>query len=71
MSKNYLLSEPGYHRLFVHDDGHYAERDIELCLDTRAASIDVPGREVVLESGERLAYDRLLLPTGADPPTRR
>lgn len=67
LSKNYLRSEPGYHRLFVHDEGYYAELDIELRLDTRAASIDVPGREVVLESGERLAYDRLLLTTGADP----
>ena len=67
LSKNYLRSEPGYHRLFVHDEGYYAEHDIELRLDTRAASIDVPGREVVLECGERLAYDRLLLTTGADP----
>lgn len=67
LSKNYLRSEPGYHRLFVHDEGYYADHDIELRLETRAVSIDARSGEVVLESGERLAYDRLLLATGADP----
>lgn len=67
LSKNYLRSEPGYHQLFIHDEGFYEEQDIELRLDTRAASIDAVGRVVVLGSGERLAYDRLLLATGAQP----
>lgn len=67
LSKNYLRSEPGYHGLFIHREAFYARHDIDLRLDTRAASIDTHGRAVVLESGERLAYDRLLLSTGARP----
>lgn len=65
LSKQYLRSEPGGHQLFVYDENFYAEHGIDLRLDTRAASIAVEDRCVVLESGERLDYDRLLLTTGA------
>ncbi|MEO7587541.1 MAG: FAD-dependent oxidoreductase [Arachnia sp.] len=66
LSKQYLRSEPGGHRLFVHDKCYYGEQDIELRLDTRAASIDVATQQVVLESAERIDYDRLLLATGSE-----
>lgn len=66
LSKQYLRSEPGGHRLFFRSADYYAEHDIELRLDTRAESIDVEGRHVVLESGEHLGYDRLLLATGTE-----
>lgn len=65
LSKQYLRSEPGYHRLFIHDEGYYASHEIELCLDTSAVSIDVASRRLMLESGHWLDYDRLLLATGA------
>lgn len=65
LSKQYLRSEPGGHQLFVHPEDYYGDHDIDLRLGTRAASIDVGARQVVLESGERLDYDRLLLSTGA------
>lgn len=66
LSKQYLRSQPGGHQLFVHDQDYYAEHDIELRLDTRATSIDVTGQQVVLESGELLGYNRLLLATGSE-----
>lgn len=65
LSKQYLRSEPGGHQLFVHDEDYYGAHDIELRLGTRAAAIDVDGQQVVLESGERLDYDQLLLTTGS------
>ena len=41
------------------------ERKIEVRTGARAVSISHPRREVVLESGERVRYDRLVIATGA------
>jgi 3-phenylpropionate/trans-cinnamate dioxygenase ferredoxin reductase component len=45
----------------------YAENDIELLLDRRAARLDVGGRRVTLEDGAELGYDELIVATGAHP----
>ena len=45
----------------------YAERDVELLLGRRAAHLDVGGRRVGLEDGSELAYDELIVATGARP----
>jgi NADPH-dependent 2,4-dienoyl-CoA reductase/sulfur reductase-like enzyme len=43
----------------------YAEQRIELRLGTPVAALDAARREVVVEGGERIAYDDLLIATGA------
>ena len=48
-------------------DGWYAEQGVDLRLSTRAGRIDRSRKRVVLEDGQELAYDRLLLATGAQP----
>jgi len=45
----------------------YARRGVELRLGRRAAAIDRAQQTVLLDDGERVAYDRLLLATGARP----
>lgn len=45
----------------------YAVDDIALRLDTPVVDVDAAARVVVLASGERVAYDRLVLATGAAP----
>jgi 3-phenylpropionate/trans-cinnamate dioxygenase ferredoxin reductase component len=67
LSKDYLRGEVGRERVYVHDEGFYAEHDIELRLGRTAVSLDTSSGEVTLEDGERLRYDRLLLATGAEP----
>ncbi|HEX6380473.1 MAG TPA: FAD-dependent oxidoreductase, partial [Acidimicrobiia bacterium] len=54
-------------KIFVHDDGFYADQGIELRTSTLVKAVDPATSQVVLEDGERLAYDRLLLTTGAAP----
>ncbi len=39
--------------------------EVEVRLGTRVAEIDVPGKAAILEGNERIAYDRLLIATGA------
>ena len=51
----------------LRDDGWYAEQGIDLRLSTRVGRIDRSRKRVVLEDGQELAYDRLLLATGAQP----
>src|SRR5947199_2576263 len=41
------------------------ERNIEVRTGARVASIAHPRREVLLESGERIRYERLVIATGA------
>jgi 3-phenylpropionate/trans-cinnamate dioxygenase ferredoxin reductase component len=67
LSKDYLRGEVGREKVYVHNEGFYAEHDIELRLGRTAESLDTSNRELELDDGERLRYDRLLLTTGAEP----
>ena len=51
--------------LYLNPDAWYEERRIETWLNTRATRIDRNGSEVELGTGERLAYDRLILALGS------
>jgi 3-phenylpropionate/trans-cinnamate dioxygenase ferredoxin reductase subunit len=67
LSKDYLRGEAGRDKVYVHDEDFYADHDIELRLGGTAERLDLANRELVLNDGERLRYDRLLLATGAEP----
>jgi 3-phenylpropionate/trans-cinnamate dioxygenase ferredoxin reductase subunit len=67
LSKDYLRGESPREEARVHPDGFYAENDIELRTSTVVERLDVEAGEVVLSTGERLGWDRLLLATGAEP----
>jgi 3-phenylpropionate/trans-cinnamate dioxygenase ferredoxin reductase component len=67
MSKTYLRGESSFDDAAVHDADFYKTRDIELHTSTVVASLDVEASQVQLAAGARLAYDRLLLATGALP----
>ena len=47
--------------------GWYEDQDVELLLGRRAAALDVRARRVWLEDGAELAYDDLIVATGARP----
>ena len=67
LSKEYLRGEKPAAKLYVHDEGFYADNDIELLTDTHVASVDAGTREVTVQDGSRIRYSRLLLSTGASP----
>jgi 3-phenylpropionate/trans-cinnamate dioxygenase ferredoxin reductase component len=66
LSKEYLRGE-AEGKPYVHDQSFYAEHEIELRTSTQAQRIDPGGAEVVLAGGETIAFDRLLVTTGAEP----
>ena len=65
LSKNYLSGEVGVERVLLRPASFYAENDIDLRLGTRVHEIDPEGRKIRLEDGEALAYETLVLATGA------
>jgi 3-phenylpropionate/trans-cinnamate dioxygenase ferredoxin reductase subunit len=67
LSKDYLRGEVGRENVYVHDEGFYAEHEIELRLGRTAMSLDTANTRLELDDGEQLTYDRLLLTTGAEP----
>ncbi len=67
LSKGYLRGDVAAGKLFVHDRGFYDDHGIELVLGRTAVRLDTSTRDVTLDDGARLQYDRLLLATGAEP----
>ncbi|MDA8358875.1 MAG: FAD-dependent oxidoreductase [Actinomycetota bacterium] len=67
LSKEYLRGEKDFDAAAVHPAGFYDEHDIELRSSSLVTAIDPAAASVTLSSGEQIAYDRLLLATGATP----
>jgi 3-phenylpropionate/trans-cinnamate dioxygenase ferredoxin reductase subunit len=67
LSKEYLRGEKPAAKLYVHDEGFYADNGIELMTGTRVQSLDPGAHEITLAGGARMSYSRLLLSTGAAP----
>jgi 3-phenylpropionate/trans-cinnamate dioxygenase ferredoxin reductase subunit len=67
LSKEYLRGEAERASAAVHEATFYAEHDIELRTATAVTGLDIGARELELDRGERLPFDRLLLATGAEP----
>src|SRR5215218_4249729 len=67
LSKDYLRGEAGDDAIWVHDAGFYADNDVELRTGVHVTELALAASEVVLEGGERIGFDKLLLATGAAP----
>jgi 3-phenylpropionate/trans-cinnamate dioxygenase ferredoxin reductase subunit len=67
LSKDYLRGEADRDGAYVHAPGFYDEHDIELRTGCRVTSLDPGRRRLGLDDGEHVAFDALLLATGAEP----
>ena len=67
LTKDYLRGESEREKAYVHEQGFYEDHQIELETDATVTAIDRDGSRVRLADGRELAYDRLLLATGAEP----
>jgi NADPH-dependent 2,4-dienoyl-CoA reductase/sulfur reductase-like enzyme/nitrite reductase/ring-hydroxylating ferredoxin subunit len=68
-SKDYLAGAAPKAWMPLRDDAYYREEKIDLRLSTEVASFDPQAKTVTLQAGETLAYDILILATGAEPQT--
>lgn len=67
LSKSFLQGTSERAKIYVHPKQWYADHDIELHTSTTVTAIDRPQRKIELAGGKQVAYDRLLLTTGASP----
>lgn len=65
LSKGFLKDEIPEDNLTFRPDTYYPGNDIDLRLDVTATAIDRIGREVALSDGGTVAYDYLVIATGA------
>jgi 3-phenylpropionate/trans-cinnamate dioxygenase ferredoxin reductase subunit len=65
LSKAWLKGEADADALMLRPESFYAEKDITLRLSSQAVSIQRPAKTVTLEGGDTVAYDTLILATGA------
>src|SRR5437764_1480778 len=56
LSKDYLRGDSAAEH--VHPEPWYAEHDVELRTGTTVTELDAEGHAVVLDGGERIAFDR-------------
>jgi NADPH-dependent 2,4-dienoyl-CoA reductase/sulfur reductase-like enzyme/nitrite reductase/ring-hydroxylating ferredoxin subunit len=66
LSKDYLAGTAPEEWIPLRDAAFYRDQKIDLRLAQPVSALDVEGRAVIA-GGERFAFDRLLLATGADP----
>ena len=63
----YLYGKIGAENIGYRPADFYEKNGAELLLGERAEKIDVQGRRVILRSGKKIAYDKLLVATGSRP----
>jgi NADPH-dependent 2,4-dienoyl-CoA reductase/sulfur reductase-like enzyme len=67
LSKEYLAGQAAFDEAIVHTQDWYANNRIDLRRSTRAASVDAAARQMQLDDGTTIGYDKLILATGSTP----
>ncbi|MFF3373741.1 NAD(P)/FAD-dependent oxidoreductase [Streptomyces sp. NPDC002680] len=67
LSKHVLAGTWDFTRTLLREKDHYAQLDVELRVGRRAIDLDLPGRTLLLDHDEPLAYDGLVIATGVTP----
>lgn len=67
LSKDYLAGHAPEDWVHLAPDDFYSDNAIDLRLDSDVAAIDTRSRTITLSNEENIAYDKLLLATGAEP----
>ncbi|MDD4171858.1 MAG: FAD-dependent oxidoreductase [Syntrophomonas sp.] len=62
---DFLSTEIPDDKFYVYDDVWYEENQVEVRTSCRVSALDTAGKQVVLENGETVVYDKLILATGA------
>ena len=63
----FLAGKIGLDRMSLRPDAFYEQNNVEVKLSTRVSSIDTEAKSITTDSGEEIAYSKLLLATGGVP----
>jgi 3-phenylpropionate/trans-cinnamate dioxygenase ferredoxin reductase subunit len=67
LTKDYLRDEQPREKTRVHEEGFYAQHDIELLTGVTVTAIKPSEQRIVADGDKEFGYDRLLIATGAEP----
>jgi NADPH-dependent 2,4-dienoyl-CoA reductase/sulfur reductase-like enzyme/nitrite reductase/ring-hydroxylating ferredoxin subunit len=67
LSKDYLAGSAPEDWMPLRSDKYYSKANIDLRLQSEVTSIDIVAQHAITAAGDKIAYDRLLLATGAEP----
>ena len=65
LSKQHLAGKVGLDKVHLKPESFYAEQDIDLRTGCRVTAVDRDRRQIELDDGTTLGYDRLVLATGS------
>lgn len=63
----YLGGKVDETKMYIRDEDYYEKNNVEAILGKRAVSVDFKNKEVLLDDGTKVAYDKLLIATGGKP----
>ena len=67
LSKGFLAGKDTEDSIKINPDEFYRAHGIELKLNTEVAGVDAPRKRLHLRSGEEIAFENLIIATGANP----
>lgn len=67
LSKEYMLGEKPFERLYIRPREFWADKGIELILSAQVIALDPAARTAALADGRTIAYGDLIWSTGGDP----
>jgi 3-phenylpropionate/trans-cinnamate dioxygenase ferredoxin reductase subunit len=66
LSKEYLAGEKPFERMLIRPREFWAERQVELMLDTNVSKVDPAAKELTVSGGETVSYGTLVWAAGGD-----
>src|SRR5687768_8765419 len=67
LSKEYLAGEKPFERMLIRPRDFWAERNVELMLETNVGKVDPHAKELTVTGGATVAYGTLIWAGGGDP----
>lgn len=67
LSKDYLSRDKPFERILIRPEGFWADKGIDLLLDSEVIAVDPDARSVRLRQGDPLGYVTLIWAAGGDP----
>ncbi len=67
LSKEYLAGDKPFERIMIRPEQFWADKGIALKLGANVTEVDWAAHEIVLQSGERIGYRKLIWAGGGDP----
>ena len=67
LSKEYLAGEKSFERMLIRPPAFWAERNIELRLETMVSKVDPAAKTLTVTGGDTISYGTLIWAAGGDP----